>query len=161
MLQTIATIASDMATMIQIVSMDMDREQDMDEIEPMPASNAPQTGHANEGRAVEPADEQEAPCESASSARPPRRRRVPQQSVPKATPKRRPCSAGASRNVEVKPKATAKPKPDPKMKLARPIEIAPWRTKIARQRWLIKKRPGRRGADGSCAVYSKTARSST
>ena len=44
MLHTIATIASDMATMIQIVSMDMDRDGDTEEIAPMPTCDTPAPG---------------------------------------------------------------------------------------------------------------------
>ena len=70
MLQTIATIASDVATMIQIVSMDMDRDGDEDEIAPMPteATTAPAEGdHGRTSGAVDKDGGTIAVCQSESS----------------------------------------------------------------------------------------------
>ena len=162
MLQTIATIASDMATMIQIVSMDMDRGHDMDEIAPMPPGGETGAGNAGEepmGDAEHGDDDYLGSCASASSGRPPRRRRVPQQRVPKAAPKSRPSRDRPADLAKPKAKPNEGAKVDAKNKLAKSIAVAPWRTKIARQKWLIKKNHGHHAT--RCTPRSRTARPST
>ena len=162
MLQTIATVASDVATIIQIVSMDMDRGHDMDEIAPMPpadAHGADDAGGERAGDAEEEDDDHMEACASASSERPPRRRRVPQPAAPKATPKSRPSRNRPADTAKPKARPNEGAKADAKNKLAKSIAIAPWRTKIARQKWLIKKNHGHHATRST--PRSRTARPST
>ena len=139
MIQCLATIASDFATMLQIVSIDMNSDAHMNEIGPLPGEPVPEAGAGDrEDRAPADEEDQQA-CTLASSGRPPRRRRVPRGgepmdfsgrgknmpvAKPKPRPKSRPSVAGDNKKRSVLPKA---------------IAHAPWRTKIARQRWLVKK----------------------
>ena len=116
--------------------MDMDRDENMTEIAPMPGDD-PAHGVPEAGR--DPAED-DAPgtCASASSGRPPRRRRAATPSRPKAMPKTRPGRGRPSKNQVERNKGKDVMKEDAKKKkLARSIEIAPWRTKIARQKWLV------------------------
>ena len=165
MLQMIATIASDMAVMLQIVSMDMDRDHDMEEIAPMPPHEEQGEDRINgrpEGEVEEDDDDRMESCAASSSGRPPRRRRVPQQgtpkAAPKATPKSRPNRGRRTEASTLKDKTKEGAKVDAKTKLAKSIAVAPWRTKIARQKWLIKKSHGHHATRST--PRSRTARSS-
>ena len=66
---------------------------------------------------------------------------------------------GPGERDEAKAKPADGMRPETRTKIARSIEIAPWRTKIARQKWLIKKSHDRHATRHT--PWSRTARSST